>query len=60
MIKTGETITGEKVQYIKMSKAKGEKYFAAQGYTQQRNKNYWAKDGIYVHYNDIDKTWHIG
>ena len=58
-VKTAETITGEPVKYIKISKAKGQRYFTEQGYIPAKNKNYLVKGDTYVHYNNVDKSWHI-
>ena len=57
--KIGIDIIGKKAKYIKMSKVKGEQYFKDNGFKQQLNKNYWKKENTYIHYNIIDKTWHI-
>jgi len=58
-IQISATVSGVPVEYIKMGKAKGERLFAKHGFAQQPNKSYWRKDNVYVHYNAVDKTWHI-
>lgn len=55
----GYSVIGDEVQHIKMGRAKGIKYFTNKGFLPARNKNYMVKGNVYVHYNSIDKTWHI-
>lgn len=58
-VKAGYSVTGNKVEYIKMSKAKGKEYFADLGFVQSRNPNYMEKGNTIVYYNSRNKAWHI-
>lgn len=55
----GYTITGEKIQYIKLSYKKGIKHFESLGFKLCINKRFMQKDDNYVHWNDKDKHWII-
>ena len=57
--KTGYSITGKKIKYMKLSWNKGIKYFKSIGYTICINKIYMQKDNKYVHWNNKDKQWII-
>ena len=55
--KRGYTVTGNKIDYVKMSYEKGRSYFMSLGYNPCINKWFLRKNKSYVHFNIVNRYW---